>query len=425
MQITAYMLSCPEREALRQQTLANLQASDWPDLPRIELDQTTFARRQERLEQTALQLLRRAVAEASEFILLLEDDLQFNRHLRHNLEHWYPLRHLCRGEHFWGSLYNPNVRELERHEDQAFFVADPKYVYGSQAFVLSVATARYIVDHWGEAVGMQDIKMSRLAARLCSVYYHVPSLVQHIGVMSTWGGHYHWARDFDADWKAVPDYHRNAPETSAWDQTMLSTASILDHMRAVEGWLDDAEAELLIAAASRAVELTPERQAVSIVEVGSYCGKSTIVLGLTLKGLGQCDARVYAIDPHNGEVSGLNQTIMRLPPTFEKFLRNLEEAVVSEVVEPIRARSYEVVWDKPIALLFIDGLHDYASVAADFHHFAPWVLPGAHVAFHDYADYFFGVKRFVDEVVRAGEYQVTEQAGSLIVLQKKAKTVRH
>jgi hypothetical protein len=196
-------MSCPEREAVRKQTLLHLARSDWGELPRVEIDQSTAPRKQDRQEQTALLLLKKAVAEAAELILFLEDDLEFNRHLRYNLTRWRPLHQRQPDGHFFGSLYNPNIRELARYETQAFFLADPDAVYGSQAFILSLATARYIVDHWHEVPGMQDIKMSRLAARVCPIYYHVPSLVQHVGVVSVWGGTYHSTSDYDADWKAA------------------------------------------------------------------------------------------------------------------------------------------------------------------------------------------------------------------------------
>jgi SAM-dependent methyltransferase len=43
--------------------------------------------------------------------------------------------------------------------------------------------------------------MSRLAARVCRIYYHLPSLVQHVGRQSVWGGHYHYTPDFDPEWR--------------------------------------------------------------------------------------------------------------------------------------------------------------------------------------------------------------------------------
>ncbi len=166
------------------------------------MDQADCERRQQRQERTARRLLERACDRAHDFILFLEDDLEFNRHLRHNLERWQPLIETTAHGHFFGSLYNPTILERQRRSESAYFIAEPEAVYGSQAFVLSVATARHIVRHWEEVPGMQDIKMSRLAARVGPIYYHLPSLVQHVGVASVWGGHYHWANDFSADWKA-------------------------------------------------------------------------------------------------------------------------------------------------------------------------------------------------------------------------------
>jgi hypothetical protein len=143
------------------------------------------------------------VADRAEFILFLEDDLLFNRHLRHNLQHWPPLLRAARDGHFFASLYNPTIRRLSSDPSASFFEADSNAVYGSQAFLLSLATARYMAEHWADVIGMQDIKMSRLAARVARIYYHTPSLVQHVGVKSAWGGGFHWANDFNADWKAL------------------------------------------------------------------------------------------------------------------------------------------------------------------------------------------------------------------------------
>ena len=226
MRIGAYMLSCPERAAMRRRTLANLQLTDWADTAWVELDPGTAERKQDRQTQTALRLLERAAGDGHDFMLFLEDDLEFNRYLRHNLERWQPLRDAARAGHFFASLYNPNVRSLMRGPDQAFFVADPNSVYGSQAFLLSWATARHIVTHWDDVIGMQDIKMSRLAAGLGPIYYHVPSLVQHIGTVSAWGGVFHSAPDFDAEWKAGARTEAavDAPANSALTFTPLTWA---------------------------------------------------------------------------------------------------------------------------------------------------------------------------------------------------------
>ena len=86
---------------------------------------------------------------------------------------------------------------------------------------------------------------------------------------------------------------------------LFLTWPILARMRAIEGWLDEEEADLLIAAVLRAVSAPQAARA--IVEVGSYCGRSTVVLGSVLQSLRLPDARVYAIDPHDGRVGALDR----------------------------------------------------------------------------------------------------------------------
>jgi len=202
MNISAYIMSCPDRAEMCEQTLLNLAATDWREEAWVEIDSTSCERRQERQEMTARKVLERAVAAGPDFILFLEDDLQFNRYLRHNLLHWPPLVETMPGGHFFGSLYNPMVVPLETHYDRTFFRAHPDSVYGSQSLLLSLPTAQYVVEHWSDIPGMQDIKMSRLGSRLCPIFYHAPSIVQHVGQTSAWGGRYHRAYDFTIDWKA-------------------------------------------------------------------------------------------------------------------------------------------------------------------------------------------------------------------------------
>ena len=173
---------------------------------------------------------------------------------------------------------------------------------------------------------------------------------------------------------------------------------ILAKMRRVEGWLDDEEADLLIGATVDALRAPAEAKA--IVEVGSYCGRGTVVLGSVVKAV--CpSARVWSIDSHDGKL-GTAERFINLGPTLEKLKFNLAAAGVAEVVEVVKAKAPEVPWSKPIALLLIDGLHDYPSVARDFSHFAPSVAVGGYVAFHDYAGYFPGVVVFVDELIASG-----------------------
>ena len=140
----------------------------------------------------------------NEIFLFLEDDLDFNRHFFYNLAAWTPLQRHSAGSHFFASLFNPGVRFLRSFPDSAYSEASPSSVVGSQAMILSRATARYLVTCWGVEPGpFADRKVSRLAGRVCPLFYHLPSLVQHIGTKSVWGGPFTQASDFDKQWKAL------------------------------------------------------------------------------------------------------------------------------------------------------------------------------------------------------------------------------
>ncbi len=159
---------------------------------------------------------------------------------------------------------------------------------------------------------------------------------------------------------------------------------------------------------------SPRRRAV--VEVGSYCGRGTVVLASVVKVVRPA-ARVWSVDLHDGKL-GTADRFVAVGPSLEKLKANVVAAGVTDVVEIVRAAAPQVPWQEPIALLLIDGLHDHASVARDFSHFEPWLADGGYAAFHDYAAYFPGVVAFVDQLLASGRYRRIALAGSLVVLGK-------
>jgi len=197
--------------------------------------------------------------------------------------------------------------------------------------------------------------------------------------------------------------------------SLFMTLPVLERMRRIEGWLEEDEADLLISAAQAACHLEEGQGA--IVEIGSFCGRSTVVLASVARTFGK-GSRVHAVDPHDGKVGAADQDLKRGPPTIERFRRNIEDAGVADVVDVIQKFSWEVSWNQPIALLFIDGLHDYANVARDFRHFEPWLTEGAYIAFHDYADYYPGVKAFVHELLAESNYEEVQRVRSMMLLRR-------
>lgn len=210
--------------------------------------------------------------------------------------------------------------------------------------------------------------------------------------------------------------HSNKELTAQSDKPpLLLPSRILTTMREIDGWLSDDEGELLIAATVQALTTLPEPH--TIVEIGSYCGRSTSVLASVAKAI-EPECKVHAIDPHDGEVGALDSGVQRLAPTRARFERNIASAGLADQVVTIAARSYETAWHRPISLLMVDGLHDYANVSRDFRHFEQWLVDGALIAFHDYAPYYPGVKAFVDELLSAGGYEEAHCAASLMLVRR-------
>jgi hypothetical protein len=198
MRFQVRMVSCRERDEVRARTLESWRQTDWGAEPPVDLDESDALAVAERIEETWLRALRAALADGAEFALVVEDDLEFNHFLRHNLERWPPLRALQSGDlPFFGSLYRVHQRVLWQNPVQRCALAAPESYWGAQALVVSRGTARYLLDRWEGGGRAHDIKAARLAAQVGPIHCHLPALVQHRIGPSTWGGGTHQAPDFD------------------------------------------------------------------------------------------------------------------------------------------------------------------------------------------------------------------------------------
>jgi Glycosyl transferase family 2/Methyltransferase domain len=211
---------------------------------------------------------------------------------------------------------------------------------------------------------------------------------------------------------------QQSSEAQANEQLLL-TWPIIQRMRQIEGWFEDEEADLLIAITARALNSLPAPH--TLVEVGSYCGRATVVMGRVAQQLAPA-TKLYAIDPHDGRVGALDTALQQRAPTLERFKQNIAAAGLTEMVEIMQRTTAGLVWEQPVALLLVDGWHDYANVARDFFCFEAQIMTGGFVAFHDCAPYYPGVVAFVNELLAAGAYRKVQQSGSLVVLQKSGAT---
>src|SRR6185369_8560695 len=129
-----------------------------------------------------------------------------------------------------------------------------------------------------------------------------------------------------------------------------------------------------------------------ILEVGTYCGKSTLYLAAAARAAG---ARVVTVDHHRGSEENQagwehhDPTVVdprtgRMD-TLPFVRRNLEDAGVEDVVTLVVGRTEQVGgwWTTPVALLFIDGGHAEEQAHADYDAWARHVAPGGALLIHD------------------------------------------
>ena len=155
---------------------------------------------------------------------------------------------------------------------------------------------------------------------------------------------------------------------------------------AVKGFLPKNEAAALYDAAI-AVEVDGP-----LLEVGSYCGKSSVYLGYAAQSIGRV---LYALDHHRGseenqagwehhdsELIDKQKGGMDTLPYFRDaiFAAGLEHVVIALVGHSgVIARN----WTTPLSFLFIDGGHGEEPAKADFNGWVPKVKEGGTLAIHD------------------------------------------
>lgn len=142
----------------------------------------------------------------------------------------------------------------------------------------------------------------------------------------------------------------------------------------------------------------------SIVEIGSYKGRSTVMLAKVASHYRF--GPVVAIDPHQSpELFDLaaNPTAS----SYVDFLNSLCTAGVADHVEPHVAPSVEVAasWNRSIRLLWIDGDHSYQGARQDLLGFLPHLVPFGIIAIHDALNTFAGpIRIFVEDILRSQQF---------------------
>lgn len=168
------------------------------------------------------------------------------------------------------------------------------------------------------------------------------------------------------------------------------------------------------------------------VEVGSYCGRSTVWLGGAARTAGRT---LFAVDHHFGSEENQPGWEWHEPDlvdprtgrmdTLPHLRRTLVDAGLTDVVvavvgdSPVVARS----WSTPLAFLFIDGGHGVEPARLDHDLWTPHVALGGTLAIHDvFPDPADGGRPPYEEIylpaLASGRFEEVSATGSLRVLRR-------
>lgn len=157
-------------------------------------------------------------------------------------------------------------------------------------------------------------------------------------------------------------------------------------LSSVKGFLDHDEGLKLAEIALEASRLGP------CLEIGSYCGKSTIYLGMACR---ENNGILFSIDHHQGSEEQqpgeeyfdpelFDPQAFRMD-TFRHFRKTIEKAGLEETVVPLvsTSRVSARAWATPLSLVFIDGGHSFEAVSTDYKIWKNHLLPEGYLLIHD------------------------------------------
>jgi predicted O-methyltransferase YrrM len=157
-------------------------------------------------------------------------------------------------------------------------------------------------------------------------------------------------------------------------------------LKNVKGFLDQEEGKRLYEIALEAGRMGP------CLEIGSYCGKSTIFLGSACREAGTI---LFSIDHHRGSEEQqpgqeyfdpeLFDAQTGCVDTFKNFRKTMVTAGLEDTVVPMVCKSEVAarLWATPLSLVFIDGGHTYEAAITDYNAWVGHILPEGYLLIHD------------------------------------------
>ena len=157
-------------------------------------------------------------------------------------------------------------------------------------------------------------------------------------------------------------------------------------MKDVKGFLSDKEAKKLQELFLKVHHLG------SVLEIGTYCGKSALNFSDIAKDV---NGLVYTVDHHTGSEehqfgeeyhdSELFDERLKKFNTLPEFLNNLKFKKMAKFIIPIidNSQNASKVFSEKISLLFIDGGHSFETALSDYNAWKDKICSGGLLVIHD------------------------------------------
>lgn len=171
-----------------------------------------------------------------------------------------------------------------------------------------------------------------------------------------------------------------------------------------------------------------------MLEIGSYCGRSTVWLGAAARA---ADTVLFAVDHHRGSAENQlgwehhDPTVVDLRTgqldTLPVFRATIHDAGLEDVVIALIGQSSTVAgyWATPLSFLFIDGGHGEEPARRDYEGWSSHVATGGTLAIHDvFPDPVDGGRPPYEQIylpaLRSGSFTEIGAVGSLRLLRRTA-----
>jgi len=200
---------------------------------------------------------------------------------------------------------------------------------------------------------------------------------------------------------------------------------LLDLARRTTGFMPDDEGLALHAAALDAARLGP------IVEIGTYCGKSSIYLAAAARARRTV---LFTIDHHRGSEENQPGQLYHDPTladpltsgldSLPEFRRTMTRARLDDCLIAIVGRSDVIArhWHHPLGGVFIDGGHSEVAAQTDYESWSPHLAAGGlllvHDVFPDPADGGRPPYHVYLRALQSGAFREESGCGSLRVLRR-------